>query len=172
MRTTEGMEGLHLQQEGTGLDLLKDFLTKNREDTVGFLKSPSRTADEIRHWLQTSHTHRCLEVAHTTWRTETAEQGREGLSLTVDAQRGLAPLVAGYAGVPPSLSPLHTVNEEPVHEAILLKDDSIPGAELQTRAAEEPVIPTPVQLLLAGGSRAPYECKVGTVITATSMERL
>lgn len=166
------MEGLHLQQERAGLDLLKDFLTKNREDRVGFLKSPSRTADEIRHWLQTSHTHRCLEVARTTWRRETAEQGRAGLSLTVDAQCGLAPLVAGYAGVPPSLGPPHMVKEKPVHEAIFLKDNSIPGAELQTRAVEEPVITTLAQLLQAGGSRAPYECKVGTVITAMSMERL
>lgn len=67
----------------------------------------------------------------------------------MDTQGGLAPLVAGYKGVPPSLGPLHVGNEEPVHETILLKSDSILGAELETRATEEPVIPTPAQLLQA-----------------------
>lgn len=63
-----------------------------------------------------------------------------GLSLTVDTQGGLAPLVAGYKGVPPSLGPLNVGNEELVHETMLLKDDSILGSELQTRAVEETVI--------------------------------
>lgn len=65
----------------------------------------------------------------------------------MDTQGGLAPLVAGCKGVPPSLGPLHVGKEEPVHETILLKSDSILGAELETRATEEPVIPTPAQLL-------------------------
>lgn len=96
-------------------------------------------------------------MEHATWHKETAEQGRVGLSLTMDAQGGLTLLVASYKGVPPSLGPLHVGNEETVHETVLLKGDSILGAELETRVTEEPVIPAPSQLLQAPRvSRALY----------------
>lgn len=141
------MRGLRLQQEAPGLDLPKDFLTKNREDMAAFLESLSQAEDEIRHWLQTP------------WSREPVKWGRVGLSLTVDTQGGLTPLVAGYKGVPPSLGPLHMGNEELVHETILLKDDSILGAELQTRAGEEtvmPTLPSSPRQGEGGGSGAPY----------------
>lgn len=61
-------------------------------------------------------------------------QGRAVLGLTPDGQGGFTLLVTGYKRVLPSVGPLHVVNEESVHEAVLLQDDSILASELETGA--------------------------------------
>lgn len=58
--------------------------------------------------------------------------GKRGLSLTSDGQGSFAFLLAGHETVPPGLGLLHVLEEEPVHEAVLLDDQSVLGAELET----------------------------------------
>lgn len=94
-----------------------------------------------------------------------------GLGLTVDGQCGLALLAAGDKGVPPGLGALHVGNEEPVHQAILLKDDSILGTKLEEgpqRSRSPPPGAAPLGPLLTAGTCQSCPCSVSHLAVPTT----
>lgn len=57
--------------------------------------------------------------------------GKGGPGLTLDGQGGLCLLVANSKAVLPGLGPLDVLDDEPVHQTILLEDEPVLGAELE-----------------------------------------